>query len=281
MSDSSNTVLAANTFAMERCFRSCLPGDSPLCIVIDDLARRGHVLSNTELKELTILNKDRIIDAIKKGETEKAIRLVIEDSVAHAAMHDIFVGMIDKLLATLGQELGDDAIHEHWISCYKGGGAFVPDRRTEETPWPIADESTFKLPVEDLVRFRAKQFRQGHDWKFRIEEDDEKFTFILECTSGGLVANRPPDRPLFGAPLGDKDKTRKAYPWTLGIEKLSYYCAHCPMLWEKGSMERAGYPRIIFEPPQKLGDRCIQYLYKDPRKIPEKYYKRMGVKRKV
>jgi hypothetical protein len=47
---------------------------------------------------------------------------------------------------------------------------------------------------------------------------------------------------------------------------------------EMMAIEKLGHPAWVSE-PQPDG-KCIQILYKDPSKTPEKYYKRLGMEKK-
>ena len=78
-------------------------------------------------------------------------------------------------------------------------------------------------------------------------------------------------------------KLKKAGPHTWGEENVPIYCAHCPIVHEAYPVNVAG-PGAQFwihaSPfPKKPGDPCIYYIYKDPTKIPAKYYDRIGKKK--
>ena len=74
-------------------------------------------------------------------------------------------------------------------------------------------------------------------------------------------------------------KTKEAHPWSWGRKGVSYYCAHCAAVLEIMAIEKAGFPAWICDP--QPGGRCIHYLYKNPTNVPEKYYKRVGMEKKI
>jgi hypothetical protein len=49
---------------------------------------------------------------------------------------------------------------------------------------------------------------------------------------------------------------------------------------EKVDIEENGTPFVVVEPAAELGrDHCTMIIYKDPAKIPAKYYERLGLKK--
>ena len=62
---------------------------------------------------------------------------------------------------------------------------------------------------------------------------------------------------------------------------LLLYCAHCCEILEKKPVQEFGYPVRVVDPPQypNTDVKCKWYIYKDPDKVPEKYYKRIGEKK--
>jgi hypothetical protein len=49
---------------------------------------------------------------------------------------------------------------------------------------------------------------------------------------------------------------------------------------EKASIEATGVPLFIVEPSDALGvEPCHTYLYKDVAKIPERFYRRLGLQK--
>ena len=100
----------------------------------------------------------------------------------------------------------------------------------------------------------------------KIEEDDEKFTFTLKCDTGGSINLWP-----------RHGRTKKAHPWSWGQKGVSYYCAHCPIVWEIMCIEKGGRP--VWQCNPQPDGRCIQYLYKEWEKIPAEAYQRVGLKR--
>ena len=91
-----------------------------------------------------------------------------------------------------------------------------------------------------------------------IEVETEKASLEVPADSDGLVVEGP--RPL-----------------TYGRDTLPVYCCHEPVM-ERASIEATGVPLFVVDPSDRLGEEpCRTYLYKDPAKIPERFYERLGL----
>jgi hypothetical protein len=209
------------------------------------------------LQELTKLNRDKIFELLKASRNEEAIDLLEKEFMAREAFHDLYVGWVNDLTAFLASRAGDQAVEDFYRWYYKKRGAEMKDDRK------------YRLPLDELVQDRAAKFSGGgHDFQFSIEEDNEKVTFVLNpCASGGRLIEKSDD-PFF--------RTQEAHDWSHGRKGFPYYCAHCIFIWELKSIELIGYPRVVYHPPEKTGDPCIQHMYRDLTKIPEAYFHRLG-----
>lgn len=216
----------------------------------------------SELKGLTRLNRDKIFDSLKRGKPKEIRDLLKREFQEREKFHDLYVDWVNELTALLAEKAGDEAVFEFYERYYQ--------RRQKE----LQDDNKYRLPIEDLVRYRAKKFTGGgHDFIFKVEEDDEKFTFILSpCGSGGRLIEKSTD-PRY--------RTKKAHPCSHRQFNIPYYCAHCFFIWELRSIEVVGYPRVVYQIPERGGDPCIQHMYKNPRDIPEIYFERLGKKKRV
>lgn len=219
-------------------------------------------MKRSELKALSQLNRDKILHSLKRGRIEEPLNFLKTEFQERQKFHDLYVDWVNELTALLAEKAGDEAVLEFYEKYY--------ERRQKE----VRDDSKYRLPIEDLVRLRAKTFKGGgHDFNFRVEEDDEKFIFILSpCGSGGRLIERSP-HPRY--------RTKKAQLWSHRQSYVPYYCVHCFFIWELRSTEVVGYPRAVYQIPEKGGDPCIQYMYKNPRDIPAIYFERMGKKKPI
>jgi hypothetical protein len=212
-------------------------------------------MKKKELKELSASIIERLQQAIKKGDKKQALALVEEINRNKHDFDESYRVWIDLMMRHIAEKEGEEALYE------------IHRTNADLALWPRMDWVFSPLSLEDKVRRRAYTWTHWHMTHIdKIEEDEEKFTFTLKCDSGGSV-NRWPEH----------GQTREGHPWSWGQKGVSYYCAHCPIVWEIMAIEKGGRP-VWQCNPQPDGS-CIQYLYKEWEKIPEKVYRRVGKKK--
>jgi hypothetical protein len=214
-------------------------------------------MEKEELKELTVSIFERLRQAIKKGDNEKALALTDEIDRNKHDFDESYRIWIDLLLTTIAEKLGEEALYEiHRIN-------------GERALWPRLGWILDPIAPEEKIKRRAYTWTHWHGSTLdAIEEDEEKFTLRIKCDSGGSIRMWP----QYG-------KTKKGHPWSWGEKDFSYYCAHCSIVFEIMAIEKAGYPAWLVNPEPE--GRCVHYLYKNPANVPEKYYKRVGMEKKT
>lgn len=201
------------------------------------------------LQELGMSLYRKLRRAIEAGQNERALALLDEIDRNRVRYCNTLVGWIDMLLTTLANRVGEEAVHEtHQLF----------DRRFVRPLFPGITEDP-----EKRLRTRAYVWTSSHGTDVDIEEDDEKFVLRFRCPSGGNLRAS-----------GQFGKTQKAHPWSHGQQGMGYYCTHCSTIFEFERIEEFGYPDWLSFPQE--GGRCIQYLYKDPKRVPPEYYRRVG-----
>jgi hypothetical protein len=207
-------------------------------------------------KEINNLGKSTLLELcgeIKKGHRQEALAKLEEFKTGTARLRDGLVNWIDGLLTFISQELGEEAIEQAY--------RLVNDRAMKQflgKEWGETDSY-------ERMKKRVDVYTRAHNVNVTVKEDEEKYTLEWLCDTGGELIGRKG----FG-------KTRRAYPWSNSKKNFSYYCAHCTMAYEVLSMKEFGFPDFIVKPPQRAGEVCTQYIYKDPMKIPKKYLKMFG-----
>lgn len=216
-----------------------------------------------ELREMEKLTVDRLTDAIDAGEPEKAKKIAKRMYNEFLAMHDLYRNWVTATLSEIAKRHGDEELEQIMT---EGVRAW----------WkPIIDG----MPKgEDKLRGKIKMFAaglQGHLQPLEIMEDDEKVEIKMKpCGSGGrLISEGKYEGPNAFHTIA------KAQPLTYGRPDYPVYCAH-EYSMEKIDIEANGSPFVVVEPAAKLGrDYCSMVIYKDPAKIPAKYYERLGLKK--
>jgi hypothetical protein len=223
---------------------------------------KERLFTEEELEEMGTRTDELILKAIEEGDIKKARRLVLRMYKEFKAMHDIEVAMVTSVLSFIGNRFGDETLHEAlhgMLSCWVKDAA----RAYEKVGDPKA---------------RAKMFAyglKGHGQGIKVEEDNEKFTFIWEtCGSGGELV-----RDGSYGPPRNFYKVKEPQLMTYGKPDFPAYCAHCIFHAIVG-IEETGVPLYIHVPPDNPGvEPCRMYIYKDPKAIPAEYYEIVGKKK--
>jgi len=212
------------------------------------------------------------MEALENGDIEKAKHWIRKQDENKDALHDLnlhwVTAFMDWIYRQYGEEAAVRAIRDTVNRC------ITPSATLKHV---VVEKGGIGAFVEMLVDgFRMHSMYPG----LTIEEDDEKFIFTMQpCGSGGRLI----DGGFYEGPLGYA-KLKNAGYHTWGETDLPIYCAHCP--WAQEILPIAMYGDgaqlwIQSSPfPKKPGDPCIQYIYKDPKDIPDHFYERIGMSRK-
>ena len=232
-----------------------------------------HLFSPDELAELAVPYPDRITKLIDNGKIDEAISVCDEMRESRIFLHDFFADSCTVLWSFIGERLGEDAIDDMFRYIFK--------QSAERQYYDVAEAQVMPhLTVYLLAKsWRAHScFGAGeYPGKFSITEDDEKFTFHLHpCGSGARLWQKGWYEKGRGGLL-----SQKAYPWAYSRIGFPIYCIHCPFLNEILPYE-SGYGRIMWpvDPLKGPEDECAWQVYKDPDRVPEKYYERLNLSRK-
>lgn len=219
------------------------------------------LFSAEEIAEMEQRTVDRLTQAIEAGDTERAKRLAQRMYNEFTSMHDLYRDWIAATLSTVGRTFGTEALETVMTEGVKA--------------WWLPNLE--KLPTgQEHLRQRIKMFvagLHGHLQPLHIEEDDEKVVIQMQpCGSGGrLVQEGKYDGPNAFLTLDTPHKL------TYGRDEFPVYCAHePPMEWL--DIAAHGAPFVVVEPSKHIGaEPCSFLIYKDPAKVPAKYYERLGL----
>ena len=208
-------------------------------------------------RELETPTRALVEEAIDRGDGETAKRLVKAMEADWLRNKDYSINWITSLLSFIGRRLGEEAVEE---ALRDFGTRYLVERRAGYA------SVTPEIRLEGLVRaMRAN----GAD--VELGEDDEKYLASFRCGSGGKLI----DDGAYAAPR-DYLTLHGPSPVTFGRETLPVYCAHCSINNEIEPIEATGVPVTIEFPPERPGERCVHHVYKDPKRIPEEIYRRVG-----
>ena len=219
--------------------------------------------TDEELGEMGRRTVDRLTDAIDAGDTQTAKKLAQRMYNEFLSMHDLYRNWITATLSEVGRRYGDDALDEIMVDGVAAWWKPIVAKLPKE---PEALPQKIKMFVSGL---------HGHLQPLEIHEDDDKVEIKLcPCGSGGRLISE--------GKYAGKDaflSIDKPQRMTYGRSDYPVYCAH-EYAMEKVDIDENGTPFVVVEPAQKLGkDYCSMVVYKDPDKIPAKYYERIGLEK--
>jgi hypothetical protein len=72
--------------------------------------------------------------------------------------------------------------------------------------------------------------------------------------------------------------TTGEHDWAWNTKGVCLYCAHCCQLQQRAPIERLGFPLRVIDPPTQgqTPATCTWSIYKDPSKVPDDAYIRVG-----
>jgi hypothetical protein len=216
----------------------------------------NRLFSDDELRDMERRTLDVAQEAIEKGDKQKSKELVqrMYDEFNH--LHDGAMFWITGLLTYIYQNYGIDAVEQ-----------------AERFAHTIEGKTVFKprdgMDLRETVQSLAKGLR-GHLQPLTIEEDDEKILITMKpCGSGERIIEKGGYEAGFA-------RVQDPHPITWGMKNFPMYCVHCPVM-EMLSIENTGQlqPVHLVSEPMRHGF-CHFAFYKDPKNIPEEYYRRLG-----
>jgi len=232
-----------------------------------------RLFTQDELRELATPYPDRIKSCIRENRLEEAVSLCKEMKESQVTLHDFFAETCTVWWSWVGENLGEERYEE--MMRYLMEQDF---HRQLLGLMPILSIYQRFAGLLMALAWRSHScFGAGeYPGKFTITEDDEKFSFHMQpCASGQRCWIKGMYEPSRGGKLKEK-----ACWYTRNRKNFPYYCTHCSFVNEAIPYERFGYCLWPTDEPQGPEDVCTWHFYKDPNQIPDKYYERLGLKKK-
>lgn len=229
------------------------------------MAVSKKVFTEEELKELGTPRTDLTLQAIAEGDLENAKKYAKQMRSDAKAMHDLYLEWVGSLLSFIVKQYGNEALNEALNECMElWCKVYLP-------AYENADP-------EQKLKMWAAAFR-GHLRPVKIEEDEEKFTLMMQpcCGSGGKLM----EENAYEQPPRNFAMVKGPCTLTFDRESLPVYCAHCPAL-DMAPIDLIGAPwiPIVPPPPEKMGKEvCRGLVYKEFGTEPEEFYERVGRKK--
>ena len=182
---------------------------------------------------------------------------------------------------------GEAAVPEMWEAI--GRGHFQeffeladPIRR----PWNTVGRDAVVLDTLEAMRGHLST-PQRDGAPIDVQEHDDRWVFTFDpCGSGGRAVRGDwnEETPSRLEPPYGFARIEGAYTWTDGKAGICVYCNHCQQIYEQWTIDAAGWPYFVVEPPtypdndagELRRQRCRYIIYKDPDSVPASIYERCG-----
>ncbi|MBI4514327.1 MAG: hypothetical protein HY699_00715 [Deltaproteobacteria bacterium] len=206
----------------------------------------------------------RITAAVEAGDFDRARALLHERDRQHQVIHDRFIDTKAGFYSYVAEVFGDQRLEG--ILRHTGERQRAGFERWEQQ-WRGESAAAFTRASVHLLK--------THMGRVSVSEDEEKFTITQDpCGSGGrLMREGAYDRP--------DGLSRVDRPQAMTFDKPDFpsYCAHCAVWNNIQCIEWFGHPQWAIDHPATPDDPCRIHIYKDPGRVPERYYRQVGKQR--
>ena len=226
--------------------------------------------------EIGVSTLTKIKEAIQSGKSIEALDLTEYLAIEGKFIHDAYCDWIYHHLDYIAGKWGEEEMYR----ALRNAGLLFRKAAIEAIPL---------MSVEELVQTQAEIMRAhrcgpGELGNISVVEEKDRYVISFDpCGSGGRMrrmgeVDRIP--PRTGPPF-NLGKTKRAYPWSWGKVGVPYYCVHCCVWSEILPVELIGYPLRVCEYSDNSQDPCAWIYYKRPEWIPERYFTRIGKKKRI
>lgn len=146
--------------------------------------------------------------------------------------------------------------------------------------WADSLETNLYLAFEAMRGHLVGPGRRGN---MEFEEDEDRYTFRFDpCGSGGRALrgdNEIEGTPPRVEPPFDYGVTKEEHDFAWNKKGVCYYCSNCCVVMQLKPIDEFGYPVRVVEPPTYPAEseaKCTWHVYKDPTKVPDRYYEDVG-----
>jgi hypothetical protein len=199
--------------------------------------------------------------------------------------HDRDVDHVYGMMSLVLEQLGEPAIREMYDVVLLPLFAWRYAKfDIDQHPWDQALETLMLVACEAMRGHLVGPERTG-DMEL-IETEDRYILRFDPCGSGQRTVRGDwiEGTPARMEPPYNWKVTSEPATWTHGEQGVCLYCVHCIVLMEEMPMDRFGYPVRVVDPPlypdtnkdPMVRQKCQWQMFKDPTKVPEEYYTRVG-----
>lgn len=224
------------------------------------------LFDDERIEEITKSRAQRALERTAAG--DYAIEDLIEDQQYDwKPWHDAIMVWSEYTFAGCVEFGGMDYLQECLRECYDSAFSFI-----------YSSMESFATDAERV--FALAQSWHYHQGAFRLEEEEDRFVFILDpCGSGGRLLREEMHKDMFH--YGTELAPLVAEPHDLTFQRRDFplYCSHC----SSGNRDQfAGNPLVFVidgHAQLRRGMACRQYVWKKdaPRRIERRFLEQVGM----
>ena len=223
--------------------------------------------------------------AIYREQGEEAKRRLDIAKETWRQCHDRDVDHTYALMSLVKEQLGEPAIRDMYDRVLLPLFVWRYEKfDIDKHPWDDALETLMLVACEAMRGHLVGPERTGD---MELIETEDRFILRFDpCGSGhrtvrgDWIEGTPPRME----PPYNWTVTEEPSAWTHYEKGICLYCVHCIVLMEEMPIDRFGYPVRVIDPPQypdtdrdpMVRQKCQWQMFKDPTKVPEEYYTRVG-----
>ena len=222
----------------------------------------------------------RCLVAVGAQERDEALESLAELKEIWRQVQDRDVDHLYGLLNEAVVYWGEEAVGDFWSAII---GPLFESRYekfdVQKNPWSESLWTNVYLAMEAM---RGHLVGPERDGNMEFSEDEDRYTWRFDpCGSGGrsmLVDAVEGSPPRMESPF-EFGVFSEEFDFAWNTKGVCYYCVNCCMVMQLMPIDHFGYPVRVTEPPTYPNDgtaKCTWHVYKDPAKVPERYYTDVG-----
>jgi len=227
---------------------------------------------------------ERTVRAANREDREQTLALLDEAKETWRRCHDRDVDHTYGLMSEIVARCGESAIGAMWDRVILPLFSWRYDKfDVDKSSWDAALHTLMLVACEAMRGHLVGPERTGD---FELIETDDRYILRFDpCGSGGrtIRGDSIEGTPPRMEPPYNWTVSQEPHPWNHGQKGICHYCTHCIRLMEELPMDRFGYPVRVIDPPRYGArdaegnlEKCQWQMFKDPTKVPEEYYERVG-----
>jgi hypothetical protein len=237
----------------------------------------------------TFVNQvEAFVASAHREQAEPALRQLDALKETWRQVHDRDVDHVYGLMSEIQTRFRDDGIREMYNRVLLPLFAWRYDKfDVDKHPW---DESLKVLMIVACEAMRGHLVGPERTGDFELIELEDRFILRFDpCGSGGRTVRGDwiEGTAARMEPPYNWKTSEDPRPWNHFTKGVCLYCEHCIVLMEEMPIDRFGYPVRVIDPPvypdtdrdPNVRQKCQWQMFKDPTRIPEEYYERVGRKK--